>query len=488
MEVIEELAIPAAEMRSEKLRELISTLEAMRNYKTYNRARYFTPYPKQQDFLDMGSFKYERLLSAGNQYGKSETGAFEAYVHSTGDYPDWWLGHRFEAPTKGWIGGETGLTVRDVCQKKLLGEPGVAEMFGTGMIPKDRIIDTSLARGVSDAIDTVQVRHASGGISIIKFKTYEQGRAKWASETLNWIWYDEEPPSDIYTEGQARLRATLGRSWMTFTPLLGMSTVAKRFFLEKDINRGIIRMDIDDALHIPESERERIIRETPAHERDARIKGLPHLGSGRIFPYADEAVMEAMISTVPPQWFKLWGIDFGIDHPFGAVLIAWDKDADVIHILHCIRVADQKPLQHAAAMKLVGAGVPVAWPQDGHVRDKGTLEPIARQYGAQGLYVLPEHATWPEGGNSTEAGVLEMQQRIETGRLKVASHLSDWFEEFRMYHRKDGMIVKTDDDLLSATRVAIMMKRMARAVPLGTGKLNRREPGLAKGVDFDVFG
>jgi hypothetical protein len=54
---------------------------------------------------------------------------------------------------------------------------------------------------------------------------------------------------------------------------------------------------------------------------------------------------------------------------------------------------------------------------------------------------------------------------MKTGRLKVASHLNDWFEEFRMYHRKDGKVVKERDDLMAATRYGIMMLRYAETEP-----------------------
>jgi phage terminase large subunit-like protein len=129
---------------------------------------------------------------------------------------------RFDRPTKGWIAGETSLAVRDIQQKKLCGEPGVDEAFGTGMIPKDAFTDKpSLARGVTDAFDTIQVRHKSGGVSVGRFKSYEQGRAKFQGETLDWLWFDEEPPEDVYSEGLTRTVATGGMAFMTFTPLKG---------------------------------------------------------------------------------------------------------------------------------------------------------------------------------------------------------------------------------------------------------------------------
>ena len=54
-----------------------------------------------------------------------------------------------------------------------------------------------------------------------------------------------------------------------------------------------------------------------------------------------------------------------------------------------------------------------------------------------------------------EAGLMDMLQRMESGRFKVFKHLNDWFEEFRLYHRKDDKVVKEGDDLMAATRYAI---------------------------------
>jgi hypothetical protein len=93
--------------------------------------------------------------------------------------------------------------------------------------------------------------------------------------------------------------------------------------------------------------------------------------------------------------------------------------------------------------------------------DKGSGEQLAKQYRDQGLAMLDERATFEDGSNGVEAGVAEMFDRMQTGRWKVFAHLNDWFEEFRLYHRKDGLIVKVGDDLLSASRYAMMMRRHA---------------------------
>ena len=470
------------------LQELIETLEALKKRREVRRLDYFQPYPKQEAFFAMGAEKRERMLMAGNQLGKTEAGAVEMSYHLTGLYPPVWNGRRWTRAIKCWAAGETSLLVRDVQQKKLVGEPGVEEAFGTGYIPKHMIHGKpTMARGVSDAIDTLQVKHVSGGISILRFKSYEQGRAKFQGDTIDIVWCDEEPPLDIYSECLTRVTATKGMIYVTFTPLKGVSDVVNRYLNERSPDRDFVNMTIEDALHIPPEERQRIIDGYPAHEREARVKGIPMLGSGRIFPVPEEMITCPMIDYIPPHWAKLWCIDFGIAHAFAAVLLLWDKDNDVIYVYHTIRIKDGLPILHAVPMKAVAANVPVAWPQDGHQRDKGSGEVLSTIYRKQGLKMLGQHASWPDGSVSTEAAIAEMHERMITGRLKVCKHLTEWLEEFRMYHRKDGVIVRERDDLISATQKGIMAKRYASSVPLGDKVKKRSSNNLAEGVDFDLF-
>jgi len=57
---------------------------------------------------------------------------------------------------------------------------------------------------------------------------------------------------------------------------------------------------------------------------------------------------------------------------------------------------------------------------------------------------------------------MDMLGRMQTGWFKVFSHLNDWWDEWRLFHRKDGKVVKEGDDLMAATRYAVMMLRFAR--------------------------
>ena len=159
----------------------------------------------------------------------------------------------------GWATGESTVAVRDVSQRKLCGPPGDDALFGTGMIPKSLIAGKILGHGAGGAFDTIKVKHVSGGISEMSFKSYDQDRSKWQGATLDWLWCDEEPPLDHYLEGLARLVATGGLAYSTFTPLNGLAQVLPRFqerTPEAMRDRVVVRMRMQDAAHLADPERQ----------------------------------------------------------------------------------------------------------------------------------------------------------------------------------------------------------------------------------------
>lgn len=236
------------------------------------------------------------------------------------------------------------------------------------------------------------------------------------------------------------------------------------------MSRNTTTMTIYDVGHYTDAEREQIVSSYPAHEREARAKGIPVLGSGRIFPVEESLIQERPIA-IPKHWARLVGIDIGWDHPTAAVWGAWDRDVDVVHIYDAYKVREQPVAVHAAALRARGVWIPVAWPHDALQHDKGAGIELAKQYRDAGVNMLRDRAQYPEQVDardetmmsrvSVEAGVSDMLDRMLTGRLKVADHLSEWFDEFRLYHRKNGKIVKEFDDLMSATRYLLMMLRYA---------------------------
>lgn len=444
------------------LLELERDLARLAEKRRFNLLERYEPYPKQREFHALGRDKRERLLRAGNQLGKTLAGAAEVAMHLTGRYLPRWQGRVFERPTKWWAGSKSGEATRGGVQRLLMGEPGNPEAQGSGYIPRDCIVDVSPARGLADALDTVVVRHIAGGSSVLKFKSYEQGRERWQVETVDGVWFDEEPPEDVYTEGLSRTNATGGFVFLTFTPLLGVSNVVMRFIKEQHPDRGDVVMTIDDVAHISAEEKAKIIASYPEHEREARTRGVPILGSGRIFPLP-RSLLSVEPFAIPDYWAQIGALDFGWDHPTAAVKLAHDRQADTIYVTHAWRQS-QAPVHTVAAALRPWNAAPWAWPHDGLNATAGSPDPLAQQYRANGLEMRPDPASYgDERRNQVEAGLMDMLDRMHTGRFKVFSHLNDWFEEFELYHRKDGKVVKERDDLMSATRYGVMDIRFARA-------------------------
>ena len=421
-------------------------------------------YPWQAEFHNAGIDHPERILLAGNRVGKTQSAAAEVAMHMTGDYPPWWKGRRFTTPTKGWTGVERTEDSKDVVQMALLGPEGE---HGTGWIPRDRLLKVTYRQaGVASVVDTIRVKHKSGGTSHCTLKTYQMEAKGWRGARLHWVWLDEECKQDIYTESQTRVLDNRGIVFMTFTPLLGPTEVV-RHFLDAEPGSGIYVKNVswDDAPHLDPDEKARLWKSYPAHERDARARGQPMLGSGAIFPIDDKDITCDPFE-MPDFYYRINGVDFGIDHPAATAFCSWDRDNDIFYVYDCYKTAGETPVYHAEAIKKRGVWIPNAWPHDGLQRDKGSGIALKDLYRRHGLYMLREHAHYPdERGNHREPGIIEMYEWMRTGRFKVFSHLSQWFEEKRLYHRKDGQIVAKYDDILSATRMAFIMRRLAKIRP-----------------------
>lgn len=183
-------------------------------------------------FFELGKTYNERALLGGNRSGKTVAGGFEDTLHLTGLYPDWWPGKRFDHPVDLWSAGDTAKNVRNITQSLLLGKAGDVSAFGTGMIPRDRILRTTIKHGVADAVETVFVRHESGGTSTCEFKSYDQGREAFQGTTTHVIHLDEECPMEVYTECLLRTMTVNGIIYLTATPLQGLTDIMLAFLPE----------------------------------------------------------------------------------------------------------------------------------------------------------------------------------------------------------------------------------------------------------------
>jgi phage terminase large subunit-like protein len=472
----------------------------------YRRIDFYTPNFKQEEFHNLRAT--EKMIRAGNQLGKTQSAAAQMTMDSLSLYPDWYKGRRFLERPKierphdfvGWYGCTTSEKTRDGAQVKLLGDIRQQGGLGTGLLPLDNIVGRpTMARGISDFVDTITLRRDVGGTAILQGKTYAAGREAWQGVAVDVVWGDEDPGDmEIYEECQARLTTTRGIIIWSMSPMLGLSPVRKHF-KEKKMGTGEVLMTIWDAAvskrgHIPDEDIPGIIARY-GKKAATRAFGGDAQGQGSVFETEASMIKHTMDpAAVPSYWPWLWALDLRHSgqesggHPFAAVLLTWDRDNDVVYVMDAFRMYGMAA-SHVARIKQSPMRLaPVAWPHDGGTgAGVQTNETIAQIYKKLELNMLPQHATFLDGGYNTEAGVTLMEERLAGKKLLVAAHLFEWFDEYGGYHRLDGKIVKVDDDLMSATRVGIMDLRHAKTVEHFRIPRAGAEPQQAEGLDFALF-
>ena len=315
-------------------------------------------YVKHTEFMAAGAKFPERCFMAANRVGKTDTGAYEVTCHATGRYPDWWEGRRFDRPVRIWVAGETNKKVREVNQYKLFGP---WSDVGTGFIPHDAIANTTNKSGVPEALDSVYISHVNGGESRIVLKSYEEGWQSFDSDEIDIVWLDEEPEQRIYSACVMRTMTTHGLILLTATPILGMTDLIEGFFDEEKAatnGRFFVNAAWEDAPHLDAAEKQRLLASIEEYQRDARSKGLPYLGAGKIYrvPW-DEIAVDWF--EVPDYWPKGYGLDVGWKKT-AAVWGAHDRDSDTIYLYSEHYAGEQAPVLHAQSIKNRGAWIPGA--------------------------------------------------------------------------------------------------------------------------------
>lgn len=448
-------------MNPNEKRELLKLLEEKdRRKKTRKIFSYYPEhgplrrelYVKHNQFFEAGAKHRERLMLAANRVGKTEgVGGFEVALHLTGLYPEWWKGKRFSKPISAWAAGDTGKTVREIIQFKLLGP---FHEQGTGLIPQHLIVKTTPKQGIPEAIDTIYVKHVSGGVSEISLKSYDQKRHSFQGTEKDLIWLDEEPPLDIYTECLLRTMTNNGILMLTFTPLMGMSETVMSFLPNgqvQDSSEGskfVVMATWDDAPHLSDEVKKELWNSIPPFQRDARSKGVPQLGAGAIYPVPEsDFVVDDF--QIPDHWPRAYGMDVGWNrtaNAFGAL----DRESDTLYIYNEHYRGQAEPSIHVEAIKARGAWIP------------GVIDPASRgRTQRDGQQLLQDYIDLgldlEVAFNGVESGLYEVWQRLSTGRLKVFRSCQNWLSEYRLYRRDEkGAVVKSNDHIMDATRYLVM--------------------------------
>ena len=451
------------------LNDLISLdLQGIRN-QHLERFAYYEPYPAQLKFHGAGKCANQRCFMASNRFGKTYCCCIEVCIHLTGHYPDWWNGYRYTHPVNVWVASMSREATRDILQKKYyLGDS--ASGF-QGLISPRLILSKSMGGGVSQFVDTLHVSHQSGGISTLSFKSFDQGIDKFQGTQRHIIHLDEEPTRELYVECLLRTTATEkdfhGMILLSMVPLKGTTNMVQHFTGEDRIQgvakegRFYIGGTWDEANHLTEEVKQELISSMLPHEIEARTKGVPVVGTGKVFTMAEADFLRDPFE-IPKHYRYVYGVDPATtsNGVWGAVLIAHssDEDDDTIYIVKDYKMTNLRTSEHAKNIKAmlpfrecVGMIDPAGAGENQETKVQ-TLHSLQREHG---LNLRKKEKI----NNAKEITINNIRERIHRGKFKIFHGFKNGVkvgchnlvDEFRQYSRgEDGQIVKKNDHCLDA--------------------------------------
>ena len=264
--------------------------------------------------------KKNRWVFGGNRSGKTECGAVETVWLARGIHP-----FKNNKPISCWVVSLSKQVQRDVAQSKIL-----------HYLRKDWIESVVMSSGRSDSaesgvIDFIMVKNVFGSLSKIGFKSCDQGREKFQGSSLDFVWFDEEPPYDIYQECRMRVLDRKGEVFGTMTPLKGLTWVYNEIYLNTNHDDNVWHEEMEwaDNPYLDKAEVEAMTKSLSADELESRRYGKFMQCGGLVYSEFDENVHVIEPFDVPKEWYDTISIDPGLNNPLSAHWYAQDYDGNV---------------------------------------------------------------------------------------------------------------------------------------------------------------
>jgi phage terminase large subunit-like protein len=432
----------------------------------------FKSTPKQDIIFNTSADAFEILVSGGNRSGKTTGALYQTFMHATGLYRDNYKGHRFDFPPRIWSCNISVSKVKSINQDGLIGNQSSNT---EGFIHPSLILDKK--SGKEGIYSEVYIKHASGGVSTISFKTYGEKSDKFQSDRVNFIHLDEQPGYEIYIECLMRVADTdgrgMGRILITQYPKAGLDELMAHFMLKKTVeevnglrkeetyklspenvvnNKMYMHISWADNPYLTEEAKIHMRSAMKPHELEAREHGIPTIGEGMVYAIP-ESVFIVPPFDIPDHWAKFNGMDLGWEDHTGVVFYAWDKDNDCMYIYKEYKYNHMTPETHAGVLLPQGLDwIPTICDPAGNMRQQSDGETLLAKYETAGLRLI-------KGKRARESSIMEIIQRINTDRLKIFSSCRNLLSEMRTYARKDGKIIDGNDHLMNAMEYPILLAK-----------------------------
>jgi len=309
------------------LEELEAVERLLAQRKMENGIEYYVPNLKQYKFHCSTA---KRVVYCGsNRSGKTESAVADVLFHLTGDYPDWGIingvsykypesKRRYEAIKVLWISPQFEHILKFV-------EPKFNKF-----LPKDRLLRKP-KRNNDGSLKHMEIKHASGGVSVIDFASQEQPLMAFEGSDYDLVVADEPLSRTIFTSVTRGLIDRGGTMLMVFTPISEqwikeeVCDKADGKFIElfvADIMDNLVDIKGNPILNkVYIKEFERLLSDD---EKETRLRGRWYHMSGMVFKELDKDIHVVNDTPVPigcPIYFILdphdrnphWGVWIYLD-------------------------------------------------------------------------------------------------------------------------------------------------------------------------------
>lgn len=416
--------------------------------------------------------KRNRWVFGGNRSGKTECGAVEAVWWALGIHPY----RKNRKDVCGWVVSPTYEVQREVSQSKIL-----------SYLRPDRIVDVTMQSGRKSSpeggvIDYITVKNAFGGVSRIGFKSADQGREKFQGASLDFVWFDEEPPRDVYEECLMRVMDRRGEIWGTMTPLKGRTFVYDEIYLNKRQNPEIwtITMEWADNPYLDKEEIELLTNAFDRESVESRRYGKFSDEGGLVYPEFEESVHVVDPFEVPQDWYDTISVDPGLHNPLSAHFYAVDYDGNIYVIAE--HYEREKDIDHHAR-RIQEIADELGWHRDAKGRLRCLIDSAANQRtlasvkSVADLFYEKDILCDTKVNKDLWSGIAAVKDRLKgrPPRLVIFRNCVNMIREIKGYRWGNGDApIKEDDHAMDELRYYVMSKPQPRRPTRGEETVQER--------------
>ncbi len=405
--------------------------------------------------------KRNRWVFGGNRSGKTECGAVEAVWWARGIHPY----RQNRKDVAGWVVSLSYEVQRDVAQSKFL-----------SYVNPDWIEDIVMQSGKKASaqygiIDYILIKNVFGGTSKISFKSCDQGREKFQGTSLDFVWFDEEPPKDIYDECRMRVIDRLGEIWGTMTPLKGLTWVYDEIYLNSAQDEEVWHEHVEwaDNPFLDSEEISNLSGHMDEETLSSRRYGRFSEAEGIVYKEFDPSAHVIAPFDVPFEWQDNISIDPGLNNPLACLFFAVDYDGNVFVVAESYMAGKDIDWHADAIHKLA---YDLGWHRDSRGRLRALIDSaadqrtLASQRSVSELFYDRGIVVNTKVDKNLFSGIAKVKSYFAEGKLKIFSCCVNLIRELKSYWWSKGdRPLKKDDHALDALRYYIASRPQSAKAP-----------------------